>query len=33
MSSVATVEMISQRGEFEVQDLIDKIVKEINVRK
>jgi DUF438 domain-containing protein/uncharacterized protein (DUF2249 family) len=29
MASIATLEMISQRGGFEVQELIDKIVKEI----
>ncbi|ABR47644.1 Domain of unknown function DUF1858 [Alkaliphilus metalliredigens QYMF] len=33
MSSIATVEMISEKGGFEVQDLIDRIVKEIQSRK
>jgi DUF438 domain-containing protein len=33
MASIATMEMISERGEFEVQDLIDKIVDEIDRRK
>ncbi|MCC5910667.1 MAG: PAS domain-containing protein [Clostridiaceae bacterium] len=33
MSSIATMEMISERGGFEVQDLINKIIEEINVRK
>ncbi|MBB6217954.1 hypothetical protein HNQ80_004091 [Anaerosolibacter carboniphilus] len=33
MSSIATMEMISERGGFEVYDLIDKIVKEIDRRK
>ena len=33
MSSIATLEMISERGGFEVQDLIDKIVKEIDSKK
>ncbi|MDW8801519.1 PAS domain-containing protein [Clostridium sp. A1-XYC3] len=32
MSSIATLEMISGRGGFEVQELIDKIVKEIQSR-
>jgi len=30
MSSIATLEMISERGDFEVQDLIHKIVEEID---
>lgn len=33
MSSIATMEMISERGGFEVQDLIDRIVKEIASKK
>ena len=33
MSSVATIEMISKRGEFEVNDLIVRIVKEIDERR
>ncbi|MBM7613763.1 PAS domain-containing protein [Alkaliphilus hydrothermalis] len=33
MSFVATLEMISERGGFEVQDLIGKIVKEIDTKK
>ncbi|MDF2547438.1 MAG: hypothetical protein K0R93_2336 [Anaerosolibacter sp.] len=33
MASIATMEMISERGGFEVQDLIDKIVVEIDKRK
>ncbi|MTI55848.1 PAS domain-containing protein [Geosporobacter ferrireducens] len=33
MSSIATMEMISERGGFEVQGLIDRIVKEIDSKK
>lgn len=33
MSSVATLEMISERGGLEVQDLIKRIIKEINSKK
>lgn len=33
MSSIATIKMISERGGFEVQDLIDRIVKEIEAKK
>lgn len=32
MSSIATMEMISERGGFEIHDLINKIVEEINTR-
>lgn len=33
MSSIATIEMISERGGFKIEDLIDKIVEEINTNK
>ncbi|WP_074463618.1 PAS domain-containing protein [Cellulosilyticum sp. I15G10I2] len=33
MSSVATLEMISERGELDVKDVIDKITREIEVQK
>jgi hypothetical protein len=33
MSSVATLEMISERGGFEVQDLINKITQELDSKK
>ncbi|MFP4017331.1 MAG: DUF1858 domain-containing protein, partial [Halanaerobiales bacterium] len=32
MGSVATLEMISERGGFHVEDLIDKIVEEIEIQ-
>ncbi|WP_346934696.1 PAS domain-containing protein [Clostridium sp.] len=33
MSSIATIEMISERAGFKIEDLIDKIVEEINTNK
>ena len=33
MSSIATIEMISEKGGFKIEDLIDKIVEEINTNK